>query len=72
MQRDGGAIHSSLDESAIIADIDYFEAKLRALADEGEDAAMRRVYQSLLTHRRRVLAAWRDGHPDRWFDYEPG
>lgn len=69
----GGAIHQTLDEPAILADIRYFRERVRLLdaVPDGEDAAMRRVYQSLLEHRRRVLAAFRAGHPERWYEYDP-
>ena len=72
MARDGDAIHHHLDESAILADIRYFEDKVRELGEPrtSYEHAMQRVYQSLLTHRRQILAAWRDGRPDRWFEYE--
>lgn len=72
MGQDGDAIHQRLDEASILADIAYFEDRLRELdeprSDRGE--AMERVYQALLAHRRRMLAAWRDGRPERWFEYD--
>jgi hypothetical protein len=72
MSRDGEAIHRSLDESAILADIRYFEDKVRELdaPRTSYEHAMQRVYRSLLTHRRQILAAWRDGRPDRWYEYD--
>jgi phage-related tail fiber protein len=68
----GDAIHLKLDEAAILADIRYFEDKVHELdaATSGQELAMRRVYQGLLIHRRQILAAWRDGCPDRWYDYD--
>lgn len=71
MHRDGDAIHRKLDEAAILADIAYFEGKVLELGVPGSsyERAMQRVYQSLLTHRRQTLAAWRDGRPDRWYEY---
>jgi len=72
MGQDGDAIHRNLDESAILADIRYFEEKVGELGvpRTSYERAMQRVYQSLLTHRRQTLAAWRDGRPDRWYEYE--
>lgn len=71
MDRDGDAIHRQLDEPAILADIGYFEDKVRELGTPRTpyERAMQRVYQSLLSHRRQTLAAWRDGRPDRWYEY---
>jgi len=72
MARDGDAIHQRLDESAILADIRYYEDKVRELgaARSSYERALQRVYQSLLTHRHQMLAAWRDGRPDRWYEYD--
>lgn len=72
MNSDGDAIHQRLDEQAILADIRYFEDKVRELdaPRTGYERAMQRVYRSLLAHRRQILAAWRDGRPDRWYEYE--
>jgi hypothetical protein len=71
MLPDGDAIHRNLDEPAILADIEYFESKVRELGEprSSYERAMRRVYQSLLAHRRQTLAAWRDGRPERWYEY---
>lgn len=71
MGRDGDAIHRKLDEPAILADIAYFEGKVREIGapHSNYERAMQRVYQSLLTHRRQILAAWRDGRPERWYEY---
>lgn len=68
----GDAIHHQLDEAAILADIRYFADKVHELdgVQEGPALAMRRVYQGLLTHRHQILAAWRDGRPDRWYEYD--
>lgn len=72
LERDGDAIHRKLDEPAILADIAYFERKVSEIGAprSSYERAMLRVYQSLLTHRRQTLAAWRDGRPDRWYEYE--
>lgn len=72
MSRDGDAIHQRLDESAILADIAYFEAKVAEFdaPRTSYERAMQRVYRSLLIHRRQILAAWRDGRPDRWYEYD--
>lgn len=72
MDFDGDAIHRQLDEASILADIAYFESKLAELVspETDESRAMHRVHLSLLVHRRRLLAAWRDGQPERWSEYE--
>ncbi|HWP94656.1 MAG TPA: hypothetical protein VNL72_02860 [Gammaproteobacteria bacterium] len=63
---------TTLTEESILADIRYFESRLQALAnpDTSYERAMQRVYASLLAHRRQVLAAWRDGRPEAWYEYE--
>lgn len=68
----GNAIAAGLTEANILADIRYFEARIEAAAshDSSRDQAMRRVYASLLAHRRQMLAALRDGRPDAWYEYE--
>lgn len=68
----GNAITAGVNEANIIADIRYFEERI-ASADstrDGHAKAMRRVYASLLAHRRQMLAALRDGRPDAWYEYE--
>lgn len=68
----GNAIARGLTEEAILADIRYFEAKVSAASAPGTtyERAMQRVYASLLAHRRQVLAAFRDGRPEAWYEYE--
>jgi len=68
----GNAIAAGVTEANILADIRYFEARIDAAAAHGSsrDQAMRRVYASLLAHRRQMLAALRDGRPDAWYEYE--
>lgn len=68
----GNAITDGVNEANITADIRYFEERI-ASADASADVhakAMRRVYASLLAHRRQMLAAVRDGRPDAWYEYE--
>lgn len=69
---EGNAIARGLTEQAILADIRYFEAKLAGVPTPGTsyERAMLRVYASLLAHRRQVLAAFRDGRPEAWYEYE--
>ncbi|HEX7029436.1 MAG TPA: hypothetical protein VF254_02480 [Gammaproteobacteria bacterium] len=67
----GNAIAAGVTEANILADIRYFEARIEAAVDgNSRDQAMRRVYASLLAHRRQMLAALRDGRPDAWYEYE--
>lgn len=68
----GNAIAAGVTEANILADIRYFESRIERTAASGDnrDQAMRRVYASLLAHRRQMLAALRDGRPDAWYEYE--
>lgn len=68
----GNAIAKEVTESAIREDIQYFESRIRELgeASSSHERAMLRVYSSLLSHRRQMMAAYRDGRPDAWFEYE--
>jgi hypothetical protein len=68
----GNAIARGLTEDAIVADIRYFEGKVREVGVPGTsyERAMLRVYASLLAHRRQVLAAFRDGRPEAWYEYD--
>ena len=66
----GNAIARGVTEGNILADIRYFEQKVSQLEDGSHGKAMQRVYSSLLTHRRQMLAALRDGRPDAWYEYE--
>ncbi|MDX1444295.1 MAG: hypothetical protein R3270_11075 [Gammaproteobacteria bacterium] len=68
----GNAIALAVNEDNIVEDIRYFQRRLEALKnpDDGHDRAMHRVYSSLLAHRRQMLAAYRDGRPEAWFEYE--
>lgn len=70
--RGGNAITQGVNEANILADIRYFEERVSAAtaAQDGHSKAMRRVYVSLLAHRRQMLAALRDGRPDAWYEYE--
>ena len=66
------------DEATVLADIDYFESRIRTLLDgpgEGSsarDTATLQVYRLLLRQRHQLLAALRDGVPDRWPEYAAG
>lgn len=68
----GNAIATGVTEANLLADIRYFEARVddSASASDSRNQAMRRVYASLLAHRRQMLAALRDGRPDAWYEYE--
>jgi hypothetical protein len=68
----GNAIARGLTEDAIVADIRYFEGKVREMGVPATsyERAMLRVYASLLAHRRQVLAAFRDGRPEAWYEYD--
>lgn len=59
------------DEATILADIEYFESRVGTLAgsDLARDRASLQVYRLLLRQRRQLLAAVRDGVPDRWPEY---
>lgn len=72
-QHDGGnAIANAISEESILEDIRYFEKRLKSIGEpeDSHDRAMHRVYSSLLAHRRQMLAAYRDGRPEAWFEYE--
>lgn len=65
------------DEATVLADIVYFESRIRALLNNpGEvsarDTATLQVYRLLLRQRHQLLAALRDGVPDRWPEYAAG
>lgn len=62
-----------LSEQEVLADIRHFEEELSRMteASDSHALAMRAVYRNLLDHRRKLLAAWRDGHPDEWYRYPP-
>lgn len=68
----GNAIARGVTEANLLADIRYFESRMKAAeaADNSHGKAMRRVYASLLAHRRQMLAAYRDGRPDAWYEYD--
>lgn len=68
----GNAIALAVNEDNIVEDIRYFQRRLEAIGepDDSHDRAMHRVYTSLLAHRRQMLAAYRDGRPEAWFEYE--
>lgn len=68
----GNAIAMGVTEANILADIRYFESRIESAASDGDsrNQAMKRVYASLLAHRRQMLAALRDGRPDAWYEYE--
>lgn len=68
----GNAIAAGVTEANLLADIRYFQSKVEAVVPGGDSRAqaMRRVYASLLAHRRQTLAALRDGRPDAWYEYE--
>lgn len=68
----GNAISSGVTEANLLADIRYFESKVEAAStsSDSRNQAMKRVYASLLAHRRQTLAALRDGRPDAWYEYE--
>lgn len=71
------------DEATVLADIEYFESRIRALlegSDKGasavdggcnsaRDAATLQVYRLLLRQRHQLLAALRDGVPEKWPEY---
>ncbi len=62
-----------LSEQEVLTDIRHFEEQLSRLteASDSHALAMRAVYRNLLNHRRKLLAAWRDGHPEEWYLYPP-
>lgn len=62
-----------LSEQDILTDIRRFEEELSRMteASDSHALAMRAVYRNLLDHRRKLLSAWRDGHPEEWFRYPP-
>lgn len=59
------------DEMTVLADIDYFESRIRELSESSSarDTASVQVYRLLLRQRRQLLAAIRDGVPERWPEY---
>lgn len=59
------------DETTVLADIEYFESRVQSLAgsDLVRDRASLQVYRLLLRQRRQLLAAIRDGVPERWPEY---
>ncbi|HEX7030138.1 MAG TPA: hypothetical protein VF254_06045 [Gammaproteobacteria bacterium] len=59
------------DEAAVLADIRYYEARI---AEHGDACSPRQnaslqVCRLLLRQRRQLLAAIRDGAPERWPEY---
>lgn len=59
------------DEGTVLEDIRYFEGRLAALREprSARDLAAAQVYRLLLRQRRQLLAAIRDGVPERWPEY---
>lgn len=67
------------DEATVLADIEYFESRIRALLDgpdespgisnSARDSATLQVYRLLLRQRHQLLAALRDGVPEKWPEY---
>jgi hypothetical protein len=59
------------DETAVVEDIRYFESRLEALGEpvSARDSAAIQVYRLLLRQRRQLLAAIRDGVPEKWPEY---
>ena len=67
------------DEATVLADIAYFESRIHTLLDgSGEDpgasssardSATLQVYRLLLRQRHQLLAALRDGVPEKWPEY---
>ncbi|HEX7046261.1 MAG TPA: hypothetical protein VF275_01640 [Gammaproteobacteria bacterium] len=59
------------DEAAVLADIRYYEARIAALAEANDvrEIASMQVCRLLLKQRRQLLAAIRDGVPERWPEY---
>lgn len=70
-----GSCEGLPDESTVLADIEYFENRIRTLleaADAGNHAretATLQVYRLLLRQRHQLLAALRDGVPEKWPEY---
>ena len=63
----------ALSEQDVLADIRHFESELDRMSEATDThaLAMRAVYRNLLNHRRKLLSAWRDGHPEEWYRYPP-
>lgn len=59
------------DEATVLADIRYFEERLAMLgeASSERELASVQIYRLLLRQRRQLLAAIRDGAPERWPEY---
>ena len=61
------------DEQSVLEDIAWFEARIRQLGDEGVEevrgSAALQVCRLLLRQRRQLLAALRDGNPEKWPEY---
>lgn len=69
--RSWGRIDGLPDEATVLADIAYFESRVTTLSgsDLARDRASLQVYRLLLRQRRQLLAAIRDGVPERWPEY---
>ncbi len=64
--------YSKVTEEEILSDIAYFGERLDQLGSPSSvyERARKHVYTVLLRHRKQLLAAYRDGRPEAWPEYE--
>ncbi len=67
-------IHGPFDgltEEILLQEIEYYERKARGVIvpTTRHQRGMLQVYRTLASHRRRLLAAFRDGRPEEWWKY---
>lgn len=64
--------YSKVTEEEILSDIAYFGERLDQLSSPASvyERARKHVYTVLLRHRKQLLAAYRDGRPEAWPEYE--
>jgi hypothetical protein len=64
--------YSKVTEEEILSDIAYFNDRLGQMGNASSvyERARKHVYTVLLRHRKQLLAAYRDGRPEAWPEYE--
>ncbi len=67
-------IHGPFDdltEDILRQEIDYYENKVKdvVVPTTRHQRGMLQVYRTLASHRKKLLAAFRDGRPEEWLHY---
>ncbi len=62
---------TEVSEEKLTRDIAYYEQQLMTIGApaNAHERGLRNNYSTLLRYGRKLLAALRDGRPDRWMDY---